>query len=158
MKKRVVLIAAALLWMGVIFLFSSQNADVSGETSGRLVALLERIFFPRWAALPEEEHLMQTFALTLLVRKMAHFTEYVILGILLSEVAQTFEIQWKFRVLLPFLAGSLYAVSDEFHQSFVDGRAMEAFDMLVDSAGVFVGVMLGCGIGAMVMLGKMRNS
>jgi VanZ family protein len=68
----------------------------------------------------------------LVLRKIAHAAEYAVLGALL------------FRALgreLPAVAiGIAYAVTDEVHQVFVPGRQGAAFDVLVDAAGVLVGV------------------
>ena len=40
-----------------------------------------------------------------------------------------------------FAIGALYAVSDEIHQIFVPGRSCELRDILIDSAGVLVGIL-----------------
>ena len=140
--------------MGLIFYFSSQNAELSDETSGRAVGLFRKLFFPDWETLPQDEYLYQMHALTFFVRKLAHFTEYLILGILLSAVLMTFRKTWKFRFLTAVGAGILYALSDEFHQMFVAGRAMMFFDVLTDSAGVFFGTVLILGLSAAVMLSR----
>lgn len=151
---RIVLILLAAVWMGFIFYMSSQNADASNEASGWAVRLVEKVFYPFWESLPEEEYALRLGMLTHLVRKIAHFTEYLILGVLLSMVFATFRFQWKYRFLLAFFIGALYALSDEFHQSFIDGRAMEAFDVMIDSAGVFLGALSALGTAAMVQLGR----
>ena len=151
---RIILILLAAVWMGFIFYMSSQNADTSNEASGRAVRLVEKVFYPSWESLPGEEYIARHEMLTHLVRKMAHFTEYLILGVLLSMVFTTFRIQWKYRFLPSFFIGALYALSDEFHQSFVDGRAMEAFDVMIDSGGVLLGALSALGIAAMVQLGR----
>ncbi len=68
----------------------------------------------------------------LALRKLAHATEYAVLGALL------------FRALgreLPAIAiGIAYAVTDEVHQAFVPGRLGSPLDVLVDAAGVLAGV------------------
>ena len=46
------------------------------------------------------------------------------------------------RIVLPWVIGTIYAVSDEVHQLFVEGRSCEVRDMLLDSAGVAAGVLL----------------
>ena len=67
-------------------------------------------------------------------RKIAHAGEYAILGALL------------FRALdhgaRSLVAGSLYAVTDEVHQSFVEGRVGSPLDWGIDTVGVAVGVAL----------------
>lgn len=68
----------------------------------------------------------------LALRKLAHVTEYAILGALLQRALG--------RPELSILAGSLYAASDEIHQSFVRGRHGAWYDVVLDSVGVMIGV------------------
>lgn len=68
----------------------------------------------------------------LLLRKLAHAAEYALLGLLLARAAG--------RPALAFALGALYAVGDEVHQTFVPGRAGSPLDVLLDAAGVALGV------------------
>jgi VanZ family protein len=68
-----------------------------------------------------------------LLRKAAHFTEYAILGALLLRALG--------RELPAFAAGVLYAVSDELHQHFVSGRHASPVDVLIDAAGIALGIL-----------------
>ncbi len=70
----------------------------------------------------------------LVLRKLAHATEYAILGALLLRAL------W--RELPAFAAGVAYAVTDEIHQAFVRGRHAAALDVLIDAAGVLAGILL----------------
>jgi VanZ family protein len=70
----------------------------------------------------------------MLLRKAAHMTEYAILGALLVRALG--------RELPAFLAGVAYAVTDEIHQHFVEGRHAAAIDVALDSVGVAVGIYL----------------
>ena len=70
----------------------------------------------------------------LVLRKLAHVGEYAVLGGLLTRAVK--------REPLAFLLGSLYAVTDEVHQSFVSGREGSPLDWLVDTIGVALGVLL----------------
>ncbi|MEX2210401.1 MAG: VanZ family protein [Gaiellaceae bacterium] len=67
----------------------------------------------------------------LVLRKLAHFAEYAVLGFLLVRAS---------AALPAFALGVLYAVSDEFHQSFVAGREGAARDVAIDAAGVLAGL------------------
>jgi hypothetical protein len=70
----------------------------------------------------------------LVLRKIAHATEYAILAALLVRALGR-----------PTVAGLLavgYSITDEIHQSFVSGRHGAPVDVLVDSVGVLVGVFL----------------
>jgi VanZ family protein len=69
----------------------------------------------------------------LILRKIAHLSEYAILGALLMRAIQ--------RPAIAILAGGLYAVSDEFHQHFVRGRHAAWYDVVIDTVGVTIGVL-----------------
>ncbi|HEU4942318.1 MAG TPA: VanZ family protein [Gaiellaceae bacterium] len=70
----------------------------------------------------------------LVLRKLAHATEFAILAALLVRAVR--DPRWAIAI------GVLYAVSDEIHQSFVAGRHGAPLDVLIDSAGVVVGALL----------------
>ena len=70
----------------------------------------------------------------LVLRKLAHLGEYAVLGALLQRAVG--------REPLAILLGSAYAVTDEFHQTFVTGRQGAPLDWLVDTLGVTAGVLL----------------
>jgi VanZ family protein len=59
--------------------------------------------------------------------------------------------------LIPLLIGFLYAVSDEIHQYFVPGRAMQARDVLIDTSGVLLGIWIARGI-MRIRYGERRKS
>ena len=95
--------APIVLWAAVIFAFSSVPSLSSGLGTWDLV-----------------------------LRKIAHLSEYAILGALLVRAIQ--------RPAVAILAGGLYAASDEFHQHFVRGRHAAWYDVLIDTVGVTIGV------------------
>ena len=70
----------------------------------------------------------------IVLRKLAHFGEYAVLGLLLGRALG--------REPLAALAGAAYAATDELHQHFVPGRRAAFRDVAIDTAGVLVGVAL----------------
>jgi VanZ family protein len=70
----------------------------------------------------------------LILRKIAHLTEYAILGALLVRALS--------RPGPAILVGGLYAVSDEVHQHFVRGRHAAWYDVVVDTVGVTLGAIV----------------
>ena len=80
--RRKVFLVLMLLWMALIFFYSSRQADVSAEDSGRIGITLGRIFIPDFEEWPEDEQ--QEFAARIdhPVRKTAHAAEYAVLGFL----------------------------------------------------------------------------
>lgn len=113
-----------LICMGLIFYFSSQVAEDSAEMSEGVL---------QW--------IMKTFnisANSFIVRKLAHFLEYGGLSILVfNALVQT---TGKPKLFLNFLIPSIYAVTDEIHQYFVEGRACSVFDIGVDMIGSIIGI------------------
>jgi VanZ family protein len=70
----------------------------------------------------------------LVLRKLAHAAEYAVLGALLARATA--------RSGLAFTLGTLYAISDEWHQTFVAGRMGSPIDVAIDAVGVACGVLL----------------
>jgi VanZ like protein len=68
----------------------------------------------------------------LVLRKLAHGAEYAVLGALLLRALR--------EEIPAFVAGVGYAITDELHQHFVPGRAARPLDVLIDSAGVALGI------------------
>ena len=79
------------------------------------------------------------------VDKIEHASEYFVLGLLLALCFQrtpSIGPDWQSWALV-LLLGTIYAISDEFHQSFVSGRSADLLDLLADTAGVTVGCFVG---------------
>jgi VanZ family protein len=70
--------------------------------------------------------------------KIAHFTAYAVLGLLIARaLPPRGRLVW-----LAILLGSLYGASDEFHQHFVPGRSVDVFDWVADSLGAAAGTFI----------------
>lgn len=142
MKKSKNLWAVILFILWVIFIFtrSMQPADLSNEESGKVLSILEQL-------LPFElsNHI---------VRKLAHFIEYAILGFLgwFVYVPQPQKYKIGFFTLLTCVAVS---ICDETIQVFVDGRAGRVSDVCLDTVGALTGVLAGGVI--MILRRRMRR-
>ena len=135
---------AVLMWMAVIFVFSAQNGDTSGSTSGSLIELIAKIFNPDYDSLTEAEKLEIIASWQLVVRKTAHFSEYAVLGALSANALRTYPLSNAFKRLLPCGICLLYAISDEIHQYFVPDRACRALDVCIDTLGGITGTAIFC--------------
>jgi VanZ family protein len=67
------------------------------------------------------------------LRKLAHLTEYAVLGALLARALPELAAQWL---------GTAYAAADELHQHFVPGRHGALLDVAIDATGVLAGILL----------------
>ena len=126
--------------MAFIFFQSALPADLSSQESGRVVDLIIRLF---QGILPIDRQTM-----VFIVRKGAHFTEYTILGGFLVPAVKewmavdTTPVPVAMERITAWLAGTLYAVTDEIHQFYVPGRSCELRDIGIDSCGVLAGVLV----------------
>ena len=138
---RIVLIILTIAVMVVIFMLSADNADESNAksdiVSGSVIDVILGIF-----NLEGEQAELFIDNCVMIVRKTAHFTEYAVLGFLIFSVFESFFVKRKISLPVSLVAGALYAVSDEIHQSFVPGRSCQISDMLLDTAGVMAGIIM----------------
>ena len=136
-KRAKLHIAVTAAWMVFIFVQSALPGDLSGAESNVVVQAIVRLTGADGAAL------------SFFVRKAAHFTEYAVLGGLLTVCVKDFAARRAAaapgfgRFFLPAWGiGALYAVTDEIHQAFVPERACAVMDMGIDAAGVACGVLI----------------
>lgn len=134
-----------LLWAAVIFAFSAADATDSSKTSSGVTRFLCSLLVPDFndMSVVMQRSVIRRYGLY--VRKAAHFTEYMIFGVLLYTAAYVINRRRPLRYApaLAWLVGTVYAVSDECHQYFVPGRSMQLRDMLIDSFGTLTGIGLG---------------
>ena len=114
------------LWCALIFLFSSNSADTSGKQSGRIVGIVIDVFVPDYDSLSEARQEQITDTVTFIVRKTAHFTEYLVLGALVFWCLYKTK-EKRLRTVLAAVLTSLYSVTDELHQLFSDGQERTTF-------------------------------
>ena len=140
---RVCSVICLIGWMGLIFYFSAQTAEESSEVSGSVIEVLAEKFYPEYETLtpPEKQDLISS--LQSVVRSTAHYCIYGGLGFFsfLTFISYT-NLKYKVRVFWMLETCLLYSVSDEFHQTFVDGRAMQLTDIIVDFAGILTAVLI----------------
>ncbi|MBR2605224.1 MAG: VanZ family protein [Clostridia bacterium] len=135
---RIVLWALVVAWMGVIFWFSAEDANRSSETSGRVIRWLLTRFDSGFSSLSLEEQLLRMEDWTFVVRKLAHFSIFAVLG-LLGFAAFSVDLPPRRAFPAVLILGAIRAILDEVHQSFVPGRSCEFRDMCIDFAGVLLG-------------------
>lgn len=75
-----------------------------------------------------------------LIRKLAHFTVFFILGVF--SCWSTWILLGKHYVSISFVFCVLYACFDEIHQFFSDGRGPALKDVIIDSIGALIGISL----------------
>lgn len=129
MNKKIYHFVSLILWLltvVLIFFLSHQTGEESSNSSGSFLVFIESI--------------LKTEVSEGFLRTAAHFTEFMVLGLLTINLSYSYK-----GYLSPYKAvifGSLYAVTDEIHQIFIPNRACELKDYLVDTAGVVIGVFI----------------
>ncbi len=123
---------ALLVWMGVIFYFSHQSGDASMQLSDGILDSFKSLF----------QNFLDYHTLSYIVRKIAHFTEYFILGLLIYHLVKQYRVISKTEIIWMILFCVIYAMSDEFHQVFIGGRSPMIFDVIIDSLGSSLSILL----------------
>ena len=133
----------AILLMYMIFSFSAQEGEISSTVSYKvshiIVETADHVF-----DMGMDDYQISYFATKInsVTRKLAHMTEYFLLAIAVSFPLYVYGLH---GILLMILAGGIciaFACGDEYHQSFVAGRAASMKDVGIDSIGVFIGIIL----------------
>ncbi len=131
MKKvktlRIFLIILIVLWTWLIFSFSSQDG---GESSGLSRKVVE--FFVKD---PDLVNKIEPYA-----RKIAHFSEYGLGGILFISLFSTYNWTDRRKITTSILLGAWYAIMDELYQLMIPGRSGALKDVYIDSLGIATGV------------------
>ena len=140
--KKILPVVIVLAWMGVIFYFSHQNGTSSSKMSNGITRWVVNTFVPNYSNLTKAEQSSILKDTSYVIRKLAHYSEYAILGLFLFTAVYMFTDNEKIIIPVVSILGILYAISDEFHQSFVGGRAPAVKDVLIDSIGVLTIVFL----------------
>lgn len=122
--KKVIKLLLIILWLLVIFIFSNQD----GTTSTALTnGVLEKYLF-----------FIDSDIFFIVIRKIAHIIEYLILGILVFSFVNEFKIDRK--IIISLLICLIFSSLDEFHQLFIPGRTGKILDAFIDMIGVLLGI------------------
>ena len=142
-------ISLTIIWMIIIFIFSSQTGEASSNTSGGIVDTIIDIFITDYDSYNADTQQKITDTITLIIRKGAHLTEYAILGFLwLFTYASSTHFSCDIKknkyklIALSCICSCLYAISDELHQGFVADRSPAALDVLIDTIGGLIGAFI----------------
>lgn len=143
--KKILSWTLVILWMGLIFYLSHQPATESNQLS---TGITEVIIQTIEKVAPNLE--LDIRSLNHIARKNAHFFAYLVLGVLVINALRVSGVRGYSRIGLALLICVLYAISDEVHQIFIPGRSGEVRDVLIDSAGSSVGILVYMVVGRLV--------
>jgi VanZ family protein len=122
---------ASIVWMVSIFFFT-QLPYFTGENTSE--AIREVVATDHQPMKSTTDNSVDINRLNLVVRKATHIMVFGILAFLLFK---SFE-SYRFANLISLLLTFLYAIADEWHQSFMPGRVPSFRDVLFDSFGALM--------------------
>ena len=109
--------------MFIIYILSSQP-NSGAKTNFMISQILPGI---------KETSIIET--INFIIRKLAHLTEYFILTLLINSLLKEYTLKEKKRLLLCIAICFIYSMTDEIHQSFIQGRTGIFTDCLIDTLG-----------------------
>ena len=139
--KKVWSAVPAILFMVVIYWFSSRTAVQSQGSSNKVVDVVVAVGESCFVKIKDNRDQVYEI-LSTIVRKGAHFTEYAVLCALLLYWLSSFSISYRRRCAIAVAISALYAATDEFHQLFVPGRSGQITDVMIDTSGALVGMLV----------------
>lgn len=138
---RIIFILLLLATFATIFHFSSQIGEESDEVSKGLLSKLIDIFpYTKDLSDVTKEKLIEHG--NPIIRKLAHFSIYALVGVWIMSFMSTFKTRLYKKWIVSMIVGVGYAIFDEYHQSFVSGRAPSITDVGIDSLGVLSGILV----------------
>ena len=139
--KRIFFLIMLLIAFYIIFNFSAQNGIESGNLSKKVTTFIVEMF-SKVKNMDVNLKLHYIEKLHPIIRKLAHFSIYTLVGFSVMGFMCTFDIKNRFKLVVSILIGITYAITDEFHQSFTPGRGPSVRDVCIDSAGVLTGIFI----------------
>lgn len=125
---RAILFLLIVVWVIVVYEFSNQTGSESSGLSRKIASLLFR-----------KEEVIDVAEPV--IRKLAHFSEYTVGGILFYSLFSTYDYTKKQRSIISLLLGIWYASFDEIHQLFIPNRNGSIIDVGIDTLGIIFGIM-----------------
>lgn len=142
-KMRVAAFLPMLLMMLVIWGFSANTGETSSTQSmgivTRVVNFANEITGNK---MTEEKKLVWEERIHTPIRKMAHMTEYMIFACTVAFPFVLYGKKKKWITCVTFCYCTCYAALDEIHQLFVPNRSGQVRDVLIDSVGILIGIIL----------------
>ena len=146
--KKFIGIVLLILIMGLMYYFSSQDGRTSSGQSNKVIEVIDKardkvtLKDNRLISIKEKifNKLKNYVREGYVVRKIAHFSIYACIGIVMAYVIYLFSKKVFMSAFLAFILTSTYAYYDEYRQLSVIGRSGSLKDVLIDSSGALIGV------------------
>ena len=138
---RIILIMALIVTFCIIFGFSNQDSKTSGGMSQKITDFVIK-FIPSIQQTEENQKEEIIDRIESVIRKIAHFSIYTLVGFLLMSLMGTYKMKEIDQIGTSLIIGVIYASTDEIHQAFIPGRGPQITDVMLDSLGVLTGIFI----------------
>lgn len=149
MNKKTISWIIVIIWAIVIFVMSSMNTNESNNSSKHVINNVVEKTVETTNGLgitdkhPSENKMDQVIEkLNYPLRKAAHASEYFIFTILILIALKNSGVKGNKRFIIALVICFIYACTDEYHQTFVNGRTGQFSDTLIDTFGGFVSCLM----------------
>jgi len=139
--KRILFLVMLAIAFYIIFNFSEQSGEISGSLSKTVTEYIVEII-SKIKTMDISAKFYYIEKLHPIIRKLAHFGVYTVVGFSVMGFMCTFDMRNIFKVITSFSIGVVYAITDEIHQYFIPGRCASIRDVFIDSAGVLTGIFI----------------
>lgn len=139
-KKKLIRWFAVLGYMAVIFIFSGHSGETSQWLSRGIVQEVKG--FVDGVLNLESPAQRSGIDYNYILRKTAHFAEYMILVLLLWRALVFVKVKLPSRIVITFAVSFMFSALDEYHQSFVPGRSALFKDIIIDTLGACTGILI----------------
>ena len=140
LNKKVIKHILLIIWCIVIFMFSSETRTNSDSRSrgitDTVVGIYEKVSNEK---IDDDKRIEVVDTLNHIIRKGAHFSIYLVLGILSYSCFLEYDFSTRKTIVFSITYCILYAISDEVHQLFISGRGGRLADVFIDSSGSITG-------------------
>lgn len=138
-----------ILWAGLIFFMSSMDTNESNCKSKTIINdVVEKSVettneFGITDKHPSKNKMNQVIEkLNYPLRKAAHASEYFIFTILILIALKNSGVKGNKKFIIALVICFIYACTDEYHQTFVNGRTGQFSDILIDTFGGFISCLM----------------
>ena len=138
MKRKIIKWILVVLWMGLIFYFSSRNSEDSTVQSQSVVNKTNFVEIYESKTNVDSETALED--VDRIIRKIAHAIEFLVLAVLLCSALSEHNLSINKVLLISFIICLIYSASDEAHQLLVSGRSGEIRDIIIDNIGTLLGL------------------
>ncbi|MBE6844719.1 MAG: VanZ family protein [Ruminococcus sp.] len=143
MKRKIILsiiiTIPLIISMAMIFYFSSQDSGSSNNLSRDFTCAIAKRLFKSFPYMQTDVQGTIIYELNLFIRKAAHFSVFFFMSAFIYAETVIWVRSYFFSGVISVFISMVYAVIDEYHQSFTPGRTPMIKDVFIDTAGAILG-------------------